>query len=113
MLNEPVKNFHFHSYANHLSVIIQRQDIFNQIGEDPESEFFVLGLFKKPANDEVHALAITDKGVSFNKGLENVSHTCGYFRPLEKPVILVCKGPTEVQIYLVEMRVGVSLERSQ
>ena len=37
LLDQLIKDFHLHTYSNHLSVVIEGQDVFDEHSENPES----------------------------------------------------------------------------
>ena len=110
VLYQLVEDFHFHSYPNHLGVVVERQDILYQHAEEPESRFFGLSVLNQASHDKIHALAVANHGVPFCKGLEDVSHVRHVFGTLVEAIIFICKGASQIQIYLIKMRVGVARE---
>ena len=110
VLDQLVEDFYFHSYSNHLGVVVERQDILNQHAEKPESRFFGFRMLHKTSHDEIHPLAVANHGVPFCEGLEDVPHVRHVFGTLVEPIIFISEGASQIQIDLIKMRVGVPRE---
>jgi len=108
VLDQPVEDFHFHSYPNHLGVVVERQDILNQHAEEPESRFFGLRMLYQASHDKIHTLAVANHGVPFCEGLEYVPHVRHVFGTLVEPIIFISECASQIQIDLIKMRVGVA-----
>lgn len=105
-----VENFYFHSYPDHLGVIVERQDILNQHAKEPESRFFGFSMLHEASQNEIHALAVANHRVPFCEGLEDVPHVRHVFGTLVEAILFICEGASKIQINLIKMRVGVARE---
>ena len=108
VLYQLVENFNFHSYPDHLGVVVERQDILNQHGEEPESRFFGFHMLHEASHNEIHPLTVANHWVPFCEGLEDVPHVRHVFGTLVEAILFICKGPSQIQINLIKMRVGIA-----
>ena len=110
VLDQLVEDFYFHSYSNHLGVVVERQDILNQHAEKPESRFFGFRMLHEASHYEIHPLAVANHGVPFCEGLEDVPHVRHVFGTLVEAILFICKGASQIQINLIKMRIGIARE---
>ena len=68
LLDQLVEDFNFHTYPNHLGVVVERQDILNQHAKNPESRFLGFRMLHDAPHNEIHPLAVADHGAPFYEG---------------------------------------------
>ena len=86
-------------HADHLRVVIQRQNRLDKHGKHPEG-FLLKQYFNQSSKNEIHALTVTDDRVPLCVGYKDFPD--GGDDPWQLELSIIWKGSLQIDLYLME-----------
>lgn len=109
-IQQLIEDFDINLYSYHLSVIIQRENSFENVCENPESLFLCFQGTRQAANNEIHSLTVPNQRVSLGKCTQYIPEMIHGFWLRKVLIVLIRECSLEIKLYLVKIRVRIVLE---